>query len=341
MGKVETIAKWDLINNKWKNNPSDKDKGRSFSFINYEKIKKDSEKIKYIIISPGARVEDYTSDNTNVDDRKSSINKIIKHYKSMVGNYDIKMHLMDADAPIIEDAKLLAKKVDELIKDKNTESVNLIGYSKSGVMNFYIPSFLKNKSALKKVNIINIATPYNGTIMASPRILFKKLRKVTDKIPIKKISNYTYKKLEEKYNKMCSNSHMDYDIGVENSFGKERIKLYDKKLIQRIFKRKNIRCIKKINSFKNITTGIDNNTMKESILKLNFNNIGLCLLNKYIFNKTSDGFVTIDSQKRVEKFLNIESENIPSCTHEVNKNNRTYKSLIKILDKTILSENGD
>ena len=38
MGKVETIAKWDLINNKWKNNPSDKDKGRSFSFINYEKI---------------------------------------------------------------------------------------------------------------------------------------------------------------------------------------------------------------------------------------------------------------------------------------------------------------
>ena len=328
MGKIDIIAKWDLEKNKWTQSSDLKDIGRSFAIANYKKIINDNGKINYIIIDQGSRVEDHSKDFFNIKETEVGIDNVISHYERCNGNYDIKLFLMDADAPIIEDAKLFANYVEKLASLPNTNSVNIVGLSKCSVMNFYVPRFFKNSDTYKKTNIYNIASPYEGTKFASPKIFYPEIKRVF-KSDI--LCNTLVKNI---YEKISSNSHMDYDIAIPGGIPAEKLHIYDESFIKNVFCTDNVEAIKRLNSFKNILTSIDSNVRKEAIKTLNFYGIALCLFDKMFFDGKSDGMVYTSSQRKVEDVLDIKSYSIKSH-HDVNSNIRAFNEVLGIVDDTI------
>lgn len=328
MGKIDIIAKWDLEKNKWTQSSDLKDIGRSFAIANYKKIINDNGKINYIIIDQGSRVEDHSEDFFNIKETEVGIDNVISHYERCNGNYDIKLFLMDADAPIIEDAKLFANYVEKLASLPNTNSVNIVGLSKCSVMNFYVPRFFKNSDTYKKTNIYNIASPYEGTKFASPKIFYPEIKRVF-KSDI--LCNTLVKNI---YEKISSNSHMDYDIAIPGGIPAEKLHIYDESFIKNVFCTDNVEAVKRLNSFKNILTSIDSNVRKEAIKTLNFYGIALCLFDKMFFDGKSDGMVYTSSQRKVEDVLDIKSYSIKSH-HDVNSNIRAFNEVLGIVDDTI------
>ena len=328
MGKIDIIAKWDLEKNKWTQSSDLKDIGRSFAIVNYKKIINDNGKINYIIIDQGSRVEDHSKDFFNIKETEVGIDNVISHYERCNGNYDIKLFLMDADAPIIEDAKLFANYVEKLASLPNTNSVNIVGLSKCSVMNFYVPRFFKNSDTYKKTNIYNIASPYEGTKFASPKIFYPEIKRVF-KSDI--LCNTLVKNI---YEKISSNSHMDYDIAIPGGIPAEKLHIYDESFIKNVFCTDNVEAVKRLNSFKNILTSIDSNVRKEAIKTLNFYGIALCLFDKMFFDGKSDGMVYTSSQRKVEDVLDIKSYSIKSH-HDVNSNIRAFNEVLGIVDDTI------
>lgn len=334
MGYINSIAKWK--NDSWNINPSLDEIGRSFSFGEYDYIINDSSKVNYIIIANGSRVEDHSKDFINIKESKLRIDNVLTHYKKKNGNYIIKTFLMDADAPIVEDAKLFAKFIDNLADRENTLSINIINLSKCGVMGFYVPNFFKSPNSFVKTNIFNVATPYEGTKLASPLVFYPEVEKfIKSKISNEHVSNAIYNKLISFYEGISSNSHMDYDIAILGGIPDDRLKLYDENFIKNVFSSANILSINKINNFTNILTGIDNNTLKEAISTMNFTGIGLCMLNDMFFDGKSDGMVYVDSQKIVEKCLDIKSYQLFSSHHDVNSNIRVFNDILSIVDNVI------
>lgn len=328
MGKIDIIAKWDLEKNKWTQSSDLKDIGRSFAIANYKKIINDNGKINYIIIDQGSRVEDHSKDFFNIKETEVGIDNVISHYERCNGNYDIKLFLMDADAPIIEDAKIFANYVEKLASLPNTNSVNIVGLSKCSVMNFYVPRFFKNSDTYKKTNIYNIASPYEGTKFASPKIFYPEIKRVF-KSDI--LCNTLVKNI---YEKISSNSHMDYDIAIPGGIPAEKLHIYDESFIKNVFCTDNVEAVKRLNSFKNILTSIDSNVRKEAIKTLNFYGIALCLFDKMFFDGKSDGMVYTSSQRKVEDVLDIKSYSIKSH-HDVNSNIRAFNEVLGIVDDTI------
>lgn len=243
---------------------------------------------------------------------------------------------MDADAPIIEDAKYLANYIDHLASLPTTNSINLIGLSKCSVMNFYIPRFFTNASTFAKTNIYNVATPYEGTKLASPLIFYPEVKKViSSKISNEKLSNLIYNKIIAMYESISSNSHMDYDIAIQGGIPDSRQNVYDESFIKDVFSKENIDAVKKVNSFKNFVTGIDDNTLKEAMLTANPVGIGMCIINDMFFNKQSDGMVYISSQRKVEEVLVKKSYKLVSAHHDIASNKRVFNDILYVVDDTI------
>lgn len=339
MAIIDTIGKWNTKLNCWITNPSIELRGRSLSIANYSPIINDENKkskIDYIVLGIGTRVENHTKDSTKIDEKKDRFNSLLEHYKNRNGNYCIKLLLMDADAPIIEDAKAFANYIDKLALLPSTNTINIVGLSKNGTLNMYIPSFFKNIESFNKTNIYNIAAPYTGTKLASPLIFYPEIYEFTKK----KLGDNVLAKLVAKsavdvYEGISSNSHMDYDIAVPNGIPESKKDNYDETFIKNIFRSENIVAIKRLNSFKNITTGIDEKTFREAVRTANFNGIKLCLLNDAFFDKKSDGMVYTDTQRKVEEILQIKSHKLVSSHHDVITNLRVLKDIISIVDDTI------
>lgn len=314
--------------NEWEQSSDLKDRGRSFAIASYKRIINDNGKINYIIIDQGSRVEDHSKDFSTIKETEVRVDSVISHYERCNGNYDIKLFLMDADAPIVEDAKLFAKYVDYLASLPDTNSINIVGLSKCSVMNFYVPRYFNNSETYKKTNVYNIASPYEGTKFASPKILYPEIKRifksdiVTD-VLIKKV-----------YEGISSNSHMDYDIAIPGGIPDEKLHLYDESLIKNVFCPLNVDAVKRLNSFKNVLTSIDSNVRKEALKTLNFQAIALCLFDKMFFDGKSDGMVYTSSQRKVEDVLNIKSYSIKSH-HDVNSNIRAFNEVLRIVDDTI------
>lgn len=328
MGAIDIFAKWDLEKNEWTQSDNLKDIGRSFAIASYKRIINDNGKINYIIIDQGSRVEDHSKDFSTIKETEVRIDNVIRHYERCNGNYDIKLFLMDADAPIVEDAKLFANYVDYLASLSDTNSVNIVGLSKCSVMNFYVPRFFKNRETFKKTNVYNIASPYEGTKFASPKIFYPEIKRVF-KSDI--VCNILVKNV---YEKKSSNSHMDYDIAIPGGIPDERIHLYDENFIKNVFCTDNVEAVKRLNSFKNILTSIDSEVRKEAIITGNLYGIALCLFDKRFFDGKSDGMVYTSSQKKVEDVLDIKSYSIKSH-HDVNSNIRAFNEVLGIVDDTI------
>jgi len=341
MGTIEVIGKWDLEKNNWQKITKESEKGRAFAFVDYQKINNNEQELKYdyIILAQGSRVENHSKDFITVKEKEVGINKIINYFQNSNKNIIIKLFLMDADAPINEDAKLFAQYIDNLSLNPNTNSINIIGISKCGAMAFNIPKYFKSLTSFNKTNIYTVATPFDGTKMAFPLIFYPEIKKlIISKLGDNKISNLVYNELITFYEKISSNSHMDYDIAMLGGIPPEKIHLYDESFIKNIFSTSNIAAIAKLQSYKNIITGIDSKTLNEAIRTMNFTGIGLCILNDLFFEKKSDGMVMTESQKLVESQNIIEglkSNILISSHHDVMSNHRVLKKLLGIVDDTL------
>lgn len=340
MGTIEIVGKWDLDENNWVRQPLPCDYGRSLAFGKYKNLINNCYRgVNYIILAHGSRVEDHSNDFTHINESKVGINKIINYFENSNKNVIIKLFLMDADAPIKEDARFLANYVDMLSSNENTDSVNIVGISKGGAMSFNLAKYLKNDLSFKKTNIYTVATPFNGTKLASPKIFYPELKGlISSKIGDNKLADLVYNNLISIYEKTSSNSHMDYDIAMLDGIYEDKLQLYDKSLIENMFSLKNLSSILKINSYKNIVTGIDNKTLKEAFRTLNFTGIGLCILNDLFMDKKSDGMVMTSSQRLVEYKLcrkDFKSQILESSHHDVTSNNRVISDLLHIIDDTI------
>ena len=334
MGEIKILGKWDLNNKTWDINPPKKLYGRSLAISSYKKTINNKRKINYIIFNYGSRVEDHSKDYIKINKKEAGIKLFLNYFSG--NNYDIKLLLMDADAPIIEAAKYFAKYIEDIANLPTTNTINLIGLSKGGIMNFYIPRFLNNQNTFSKINIFNIATPYEGTKMASPLFLYPEIKKIiSKKIHNKKLSNIIYNKLINIYENISSNSHMDYDIAIADGIPKTKLDNYDERTIKEIFSDKNIAAIKKIKNFKNFVTIIDKNTLKEAILTLNIKGILLCISNNILFNKLSDGMVHISSQQKIDNIINIKSYKLLSTHHDIISNKKALNEVLSIVNNTI------
>lgn len=344
MGTIDIFAKWDLEKNDWSQSDNLKDIGRSFAIASYKRIINDNGKINYIIIDQGSRVENHSKDFSTIKETEVRIDNVIRHYERSNGNYDIKLFLMDADAPITEEAKLFANYVELLASLPDTNSVNIIGLSKCSVMNFYVPRFFKNSETFKKTNVYNIASPYDGTKFASPKIFFPEIKSVVEYYFRKyNLLNFDTEEIEKKlysfltknaYEGISSNSHMDYDIAIPGGIPDERIHLYDENVIKNVFCTDNVEAVKRLNSFKNILTSIDSSVRIKAIMTGNLFGIALCLFDKIFFEGKSDGMVLTSSQRKVEDVLDIKSYSIKSH-HDVNSNIRAFNEVLGIVDDTI------
>ncbi len=340
MGKIVTKGKWNLQSENWILNPKEELYGRSFAIAEYDKIINDEKgKTNYILIAQGSRVEDHTKNFKTIKEKEVRIDNVLTYFSKENANYDIQLFLMDADAPIIEDAKLLANYIDSLAVSPNTNSINIVGLSKCSAMSFYVPSFFKSQESFKKTNLFNIAAPYTGTKLASPLIFYPEVKKfITAKIGNNKLSDSIYNKLINFYESISSNSHMDYDIAIPNGIPEEKFSVYDKSFIENIFSLKNINSIKSLNNFKNFVTSIDKNTLKEAIKTMNLTGIGLCLLNDLFFEGKSDGMVYTESQRKVEEHLDLQSYFIASH-HDVNSNTKVFNKILDSVKDTIEESN--
>jgi len=340
MGTIEILGKWDLQNNTW--NKLKLNRARACAFANYEPIIGDmNEGVNYIIFAHGSRVENHSKDHFTINEKEAGIENIINYYKNRDKNIAIKLFLMDADSPIIEEAKLIAQQIDKLANDPFTNSINLIGLSKCGVMAFYVPKYLQTLQGINKTNIFTVATPFEGTKLASPSILYPELKHImTSKLGNNILGKLAFNKAVSFYEYISSNSHQDYDIAIPGSVPEDKQHLYDPKLIKEVFSYENLEAISQINSYKNIVTGIDEQTLKEAIKSRNTIGIGLCLLNDVLFEKKSDGMVLTSSQKLVEdRFIDFKSHHITSCHHDILTIPRATKDLLHIVTDTIEEQN--
>lgn len=103
-----------------------------------------------------------------------------------------------------------------------------------------------------------------------------------------------------------------------------------------MFSEENINAQYKLRSHTNFMTGIDDNTLKESIHTLNFVGIGLCAVNDIFFDKKSDGLVTISSQRKIESFIpSIKPIQLDSAHHVVTSIDRIMNIILSFISDKI------
>lgn len=340
MGKIEVLGKWNLQTSDWTTQITEQQRGRSSSLGVYEDIiNNPNEGINYIIIALGSRVEDHSKDYFTIKEKEISINKILSYFSKQNKNIAIRTFLMDADAPIKEDAKLIAKYIDTLANHEKTSTINLIGVSKCGTMSFYVPKYFTSPNSYKKTNIYTIASPFTGTKMASPKIFYPEVRTLISKITgDTKLTEQIYRKLISIYEGISSNSHMDYDIAIPGGVTEDKLEIYDETFIRDIFSQDNISAVERLNSYQNFITGIDKNTLSEAILTGNTTGIGLCVMDKLFFDEQSDGLVPTAQQHKVEEVLesnNFKTHKLESTHHDVIGSNRPLHEVLWSVNDTI------
>lgn len=336
MGVIQYASKWDLNQNAWKTPEGDEIK-RSFGIagdtISREKLFKNTfEKVNYVIVSYGSRIEDHIVDKDHIRDDSFNIDKINAYFSKTTHNVVIEYVMLDADAPLKQDAIRIAEHIIELSKKSNTRTINLVGLSKGGMINMYVPSLLTEDSR-KKTSIYNVATPYVGTLMASPLYFYPKVKElVQSKFGDNRSSEIIYKVLINFYESISSNSHMDYDIAMKDGVPSNKLDYYDKTFVENVFSKENIEALKQIYGVHNFVTGISKGVFSRAMKDWDYMAIGLCILNKWFFNGESDGFVKSSEQYIIEDHLDfVKSMNL-SSSHVFFNNHELYKVLQCIYD---------
>ena len=337
MAKIDIIGKYNKDQDKWS---IDKDRTRtSLAIASYDPIIYDeTKKIDYIIYCYGSRVENHSKDGSEISEKKAYVDKILNYFKSKKHNIIVKFVMLDKDSPLKNDGVELAEYINDLGALENCKSINIVGYSKSGVMFFDMIKYI-DKRYYDKINLYNVATPYSGTKMASPKVLYNDVKiMVENHIPNKKMANMVYCGLIKFYESISSNSHMDYDISIPNGIPDNKLDNYDETLIKNLLLDENINAIKSINSFQNYLTCIDDTTLKRAMLTGNYIGIGMCLINDLIMNKNSDGFVPISSEKIISDYIDVDQIKINGAHHYFMSDSIYRDMLLYNIDKRITED---
>lgn len=315
MGTIESIGRWDLEHNLWVT-PNKKMYGKSFAIANYRIVKNNEHaEYEYFIICEGVRVENCSLNGITISEMFGGIKKVIKQFEGHSKNIIIKQVMCDNDAPLSQQGALLADKINQIAPNQHINSINVLGHSKCAVMCFDMIKHLHDVS-LSKTNLYTSATPFQGTLLASPKLLFEDLESaINSKINNPFISKKVIDIIRTIYPLISSNSHMDYDISLPNGILKEFLHLYDPLLIKNIFSEENLNAIQRLHSYHNVYTKIDENTLRTAIKECNLAGIGLYILDELLFNKSSDGFVTFDSQSSIERHIPVNSIYLPASHH--------------------------
>ena len=150
------------------------------------------------------------------------------------------------------------------------------------------------------------------------------------------LAEKVYNSIINYYENISSNSHMDNDIARDNGVLEKYSDKYDPNFIRNMFDIPNISAIKRINHYQNIQTGIDDKTLLESIKKGDFISVGLCIIDEYLINEISDGFVEVSSQEAVEDKIEKDNIRFNSTTHNVIKSKTEMDKLMQILEDNLL-----
>lgn len=318
MGTIKVIKKWDLKSNSWNNKVNDEDKKRALSIAEYGLIRHDeSSQINYILLADGCRVENHTKDSSHIRENRAGIANILSYFESKKENYKIELLLVDNDAPLAEESKVLASYIDFLSRKSTTKTVNVIGLSKCGVMSFDMLKYLKSPFSKLKARVYSVSSPYTGTIMASPLLLESEVKNIiSSKIGENALADKITAAFMKLYYSIMSNSHMDLDIAVPNYVPDYLKAKYDPTFLQNIFSDANLSSITNVRHYENICTVIDDTTLKNSLKSGNLAALGLCILNDTLFAGKSDGMVSLESQQKIESYYPFEhssSKIISSC----------------------------
>lgn len=314
MEKIEILGKYNLTENSW--GEVNKDNRRdSLAISNYEPIinKEEETKYDYIIHCRGSRLEDHSKDGYHISDNAGHIDGIIEYFKNKDTNIIIKFVMLDNDAPLRENGRFLAYYINSLCKNINCNSINIIACSKAGVTFFNSIKYI-NSEYYKKINLYNVVTPYEGTMMASPELVYEAINNLMSRQFTRLFKNFGIQELTKLYESISSKSHMDYDIGL---LDKNSSCNYDASLIRNLFMKENINAIKSINNFRNYTAGIDNTTLKRAISIRNGYGIGMCLINEYLMGRGSDGLVHTWSEESISKYMDVNTSHIKGAHHDI------------------------
>lgn len=333
MGNIEYLGKWNKELNIWQK-VKDTEYGKSLAMASFDFFNVPDQ--DYFIIIHGSRVENRTKDYNKIKDSEIGINKINNFFIRNNQNVNIKLYLLDNDAPLIKDAEILAHYIDALANKPTTKTINILAHSKGGALAFYTPSFFKNPQNFKKTNIFTSATPFKGTKMATPTILYPQIKEIlTSHLRNEFLVNYVYDFIIKTYENTSSNSHMDYDIGLPIK-GYIDLDNYDPNFITNILNNHNIMTINKLNSYHNFVTGFGNQKFYEVCRSGSITGIGLYIMNDLLFDKLSDGMV-ISSTQTIENFSN---HTLTHCHHDIFSQPIAMEQILTIVNDTISEQHN-
>lgn len=341
MGDVKTIKKWDLDRGVFRDALTLEEKRKALSIVPFDTIKHNgSSELNYIIIADGLRIENYSHDAKRVEARRCGIENVIKYFERKNENYKIELLLVDNDCPLKVESNFLADYVSHIASYPDAKTVNVLGFSKCGVMVFDMIKYLTYE-ALMKTRAYSISSPYTGTIMASPLFLERKVAEIAQaKIPNRTLAERISKLVMAIYYRTMSNSHMDLDIAEVGGVPANLVNKYDPSFLGEIFKEENIQSVSRINHYENICTLIDDKVFKNALRTGNFVDIGLCILNEALFDRNADGMVPLSSQSEIEsKVRYLGPSKVILSTHNILKTSRYANQLLDVVNNN-MSDDG-
>lgn len=351
-GSVRDLKKYDIEAKAWRECRSDSEKGSCASIVEYKPVlRRSEEEVNYVIIACNKTLESIATNRektlesitTNYDTVSGSVfsmDRVYEYFSNQSKNYRLQLFLVDADAPLREDAKLLAEQIDIIATNPNTKSVSLIGISECGAMSFYVPSFFKSEDSFKKTNVVTVGTPFNGTITHSPARIYELIKdKIISMFGDTDFSENLSKRIIPIYREMRINSHRFYDVAVINGIPHRKMEFYDASFIREIFSAKNLYAIKKVRSYKNFVLQINKEIVMEALKKRNMTSLKYCLMDRILFDgKKSDGIVPVDSQQSVKEFLgNIGVPEVLYATNNILEES-AFEQILKYVSENIRKE---
>lgn len=326
MAKIIPVKKYDIETDKFSSTITRSNIINSLSYVKEEYTSDENDQsYEYIIFANGYRVKDIALDGKTIHGNNDFTKRIINYFKKKNKNVVVIHILVDSDAPLDLESRMIARKIEALAKKDTVRSINLIGHSKCGVMFFNMPKYFKDSTTFEKSSIYTSAAPFRGCLIATPKLFLKQVKHaIFSKLP-KPFNELTYNALKNYYQTASSNSHMDNDIALPGTV----INKYDPNFIKRTFDRINIEAIKRVKHFHNFVTGIDENSLLKALKRRDYTGVGLYLMDKYFMDETTDGFIERSSQESISKYLDVPTRVINSAAH----NYLAYDDeLIHILD---------
>lgn len=332
-GTIETIGRWSLEEEKWTSVEDDAQRRKALSLVHFPIIRElDILRHNIIILIDGSRVEDHCKSGWTMNEKESGI-KYIKEAVTHNKLFNVRLisMYMDKDAPINEESKFIANYVDKLSKDDNIGTISLVGHSKGATLIFNAMKFCKEQDAFLKTRVYTVSTPFLGTIFASPKYMYPKMREVVKKrLFFNKISEFASDKLIKFYESISSNSHMDYDIGIDEAVNEDREHLYDPIFIRHMLSEENINAIRKVYKYQNIVTCIESKSLLYSLMEFNLSGVSMCIFKHLVFDENADGFVPLRSQYALDDVTQGEFKSIqlPNSQHDFLRSKRLVNLVI-------------